>query len=76
MEKPYQSYHSHLFTIRLWHEEVGSEQSEWRGKVQSVSTGEAHYFREWDALIAHILQMLSASESLLENHSDNKEQIE
>ena len=62
MEKPYQGPHSHLFTVRLWQEEVGSEQSEWRGKVQQVSTGEAYYFRGWEALISLLLQMLAASE--------------
>ena len=68
MEKPYQGPHSHLFTVRLWREEVGSGQSEWRGKVQQVSTGEAHYFREWQALVSLLLQMLAASEPPLEAH--------
>ena len=62
MEKPYQGPHSHLFTVRLWQEEVSSGQSEWRGKVQQVRTGEAYYFREWQALITLLLQMLAASE--------------
>lgn len=62
MEKPYQGPHSHLFTVRLWREEVGRGQSEWRGKVQQVSTGEAYYFRGWQALISLLLQMLAASE--------------
>jgi hypothetical protein len=61
MEKPYQGPRSHLFTVRLWREEVGSGQSEWRGKVQQVSTGEAHYFREWETLVCLLLQMLTAS---------------
>jgi len=75
MEKPHQGHYSHLFTLRLWPEEIGSGQSEWRGKVQSVSTGEAHYFREWETLISHLLRMLSTSEPLLETHSNDKEQI-
>ena len=73
MEKSYQGPNSYLFTVRLWREAVGSGQSEWRGKVQQVNGGEAHYFREWEALISHLLQMLSASESLLQTHIDNKE---
>ena len=68
MEKPYQGPHSHLFTVRLWREEVGSGQSEWRGKVQQVSNGEAYYFREWEALISLLIQMLSAGESPSETH--------
>jgi len=68
LEKLYQGPHSHLFTVRLWREEVGTGQIEWRGRVQQVSTGEAHYFREWQALIALLLQMLAASEPQLEAH--------
>jgi hypothetical protein len=61
LEKPYQMPQSYLFTVRLWREEVGGTQSEWRGKVQQVSTGEAHYFRDWSSLVAHLLEMLAAS---------------
>jgi hypothetical protein len=73
MEKPYHGPNSQLFTLRVWREDVGSGQIEWRGKVQQVNSGEAHYFREWEALISHLLQMLSASESLLETHIEDKE---
>jgi hypothetical protein len=73
MDKLYQGPHSHLFTVRLWREEVGNGQIEWRGKVQQISTGETHYFREWSALISLFLQMLPASESLSESHNENKE---
>ncbi len=68
MEKPYQGPNSHLFTLRLWREEVATGQSEWRGKVQQVSNGEAYYFREWEALISLLIQMLSAGESPPETH--------
>ncbi len=67
LEKLYQGPNSHLFTVRLWREEVGSGQIEWRGKVQQVSTGEAHYFREWETLVSLLLLMLVASESPPEN---------
>jgi quercetin dioxygenase-like cupin family protein len=73
MEKPYQGPNSHLFTVRLWREEVGSGQIEWRGKVQKVSTGEAHYFRELSALIS-LLQTLAASESPSETHRGRREE--
>ena len=45
---------SHLFTVRVWREDMGEGQWEWRGKVQQVSSGEAFYFREWQELIARL----------------------
>ena len=41
---------SHLFTVRLWAEDLGDGQSEWRGKVQHVSSGATRYFRDWSTL--------------------------
>ena len=41
---------SHLFTVRLWQEELGNGQTEVRGKVQHVSSGEVRYFRDWPML--------------------------
>jgi len=49
---------SDLFTVRLWAEDLGDGQVEWRGKVQHVASGEARYFREWPALIALLRAML------------------
>lgn len=60
--------HSHLFTVRLWHEELGNGQMEWRGKVQDVTSGEARYFREWSKLLAFLIELLAKSESLLDRH--------
>jgi hypothetical protein len=54
---------SHLFTVRLWAEETGNGQTEWRGRVQHVTSGEACYFRDWPTLIAHLLQMLPQAEA-------------
>ena len=45
---------SHLFTVRVWQEDMGDGQWEWRGKVQHVLSGEAFYFREWQELIARL----------------------
>ena len=45
---------SHLFTVRLWLEPLGNGQTEWRGKVQHVPSGEARYFRDWQALQAFL----------------------
>lgn len=41
---------SHLFTVRLWLEDLGSGQTDWRGKIQHVQSGEARYFRDWPTL--------------------------
>ena len=59
MNKDHQYPRSHLFTVRVWREELGNDQSEWRGKVQNVHSGEALYFREWQALITALTKMLS-----------------
>jgi hypothetical protein len=53
---------SHLFTLRLWSEEGTDGHSEWRGKIQHVMSGEAHYFREWQALVQFLLVMLPGSQ--------------
>ena len=36
-----------LFALRMWQEEPGDGQLEWRGKVQALPDGEAYYFRDW-----------------------------
>jgi len=43
---------------------IGSgDQTELRGKVQHVSSGEARYFRDWPTLIAFLQVLLSAPRS-------------
>lgn len=54
---------SHLFTVRLWAENIGHDQTEWRGRVQHVPSGEAYYFRDWPTLVAHLLKMLPRTET-------------
>jgi len=49
---------SHLFTVRLWAEDLGDGQIEWRGKLQHVTSGQARYFRDWPVLIALLQKML------------------
>jgi hypothetical protein len=53
---------SHLFTLRLWPEELGGGQTEWRGKVQHVNGGEVRYFRDWPTLEAFVEGLLVGSE--------------
>ena len=62
MDRPYQGPRSHLFTVRVWEEQVGNDQTEWRGKVQLVTSGEVRYFRQWAALVPLLVTMLSESQ--------------
>jgi hypothetical protein len=66
MDKADTQARSHLFTIRVWEEKIGSEQTEWRGKVQVFPSGEVRYFRDWTTLVPLLLQMLSESQSELD----------
>jgi hypothetical protein len=49
--------------VRLWQEEVGTDKTEWRGKVQHLTSGEVRYFREWSVLFAFVLELLAKSKS-------------
>lgn len=56
------SRQSHLFTLRLWAEEIEDGQTEWRGRVHYVTTDEVRYFRDWPSLIPVLLSMLRDAE--------------
>ena len=62
MDRERLHHQSDLFTVRLWQEEVDNDQTEWRGKVQHLTSGEVRYFREWSALITFLLELLAKSE--------------
>ncbi len=66
MEKQSGKARSHLFTIRVWEEEVGLDATEWRGKVQLVSSGEVYYFREWTMLVPLLQTMLAQVEPIVD----------
>ncbi len=51
-------FRSHLFTVRMWQEQLGKGHTEWRGKAQHVTSGAVRYFRDWPTLIAFIQTML------------------
>jgi hypothetical protein len=59
VEKLNRPLRSHLFTVRVWQEQMSAGQSEWRGRVQLLSTRETRYFREWAGLAALLLAMLA-----------------
>ena len=54
-----QLHGSQLFTLRLWLEDLGSGQTDWRGRIQHVNSGETRYFRDWHTLEAFINGLLS-----------------
>ena len=63
METGQPQHQSQLFTVRLWAEDLGDGRTEWRGQVQHVISGEAHYFREWPTLIAWLVAMLPPTQT-------------
>ena len=63
MEQEPQHPGSHLFTVRLWQEELGGGQAEWRGRAQDIVTGAAAYFRDWPGLIAVLSHLLEATDA-------------
>lgn len=56
------AHRSHLFTVRLWLEELGDGQTEWRGQVQHVLSGERRYFRDWATLVECVVALLPGLE--------------
>jgi hypothetical protein len=63
MDAGRQQHQSHLFTVRLWLEDLGDGRAEWRGQVQHVLSGETHYFREWPTLLALLRAILPPTEA-------------
>jgi hypothetical protein len=37
--------------MRVWHEQVGEDQFEWRAYIRHVLSGEACYIRRWRDLV-------------------------
>jgi hypothetical protein len=58
-----QSHPSHLFTLRVWLQDVDEETQEWRGRIHHVESGQTRYFRDWSALIPVLLTMLRQAET-------------
>ncbi len=61
MEQEAQYRGSHLFTVRVWQEELGGGQLEWRGRAQDIATGAAAYFRDWPGLIAVLSRLVETA---------------
>lgn len=62
MDGQRQERRSHLFTVRLWQETLDTHQTEWRGKIQDVTSGEVYYFRNWEMLTTLLQTMLPTTE--------------
>ncbi len=59
MEERKRTDGTHVFSVRIWHEELGAGAQEWRGRVHDAESGENRYFRDWDTLLTffqHALQ--------------------
>ena len=50
-----------FFTLRLWPEEMGAEESVWRGRIQNTASGEVRYFQGWEALVEVLLRLMEES---------------
>ncbi len=61
-DPPARQTESHLFTVRLWAEQLAAGQFEWRGKVTHVLSGETRYFREWPALLGFLAAALAEAD--------------
>lgn len=68
MNEPSQHSRSHLFTVRVWQEDLGEGQTEWRGQVRLVTSGDARYFREWSALVPLLVTMLAEASVDTDTH--------
>ncbi|HET7091361.1 MAG TPA: hypothetical protein VFL17_22235 [Anaerolineae bacterium] len=63
---------THLFTVRVWLEDLGDGKAEWRGQVKHVMSGEVRYFREWQTLLGHLKAVLARAEKVKEETPENK----
>lgn len=54
---------SHLFTLRIWREDLADGHIEIRGQVSHVPTGKSYFFRNWQALENSLENILNQLES-------------
>ena len=52
---------SHLFTVKLWLEPLGDGQTEWRGQLRDVESGEIRYFRDLTKLVRCLEEVLGTA---------------
>jgi hypothetical protein len=54
-----------LFTLRLWPEAMSGDKAELRAEVRHVQSGEVRYFRDWESLVAFLIDKTGESTSQL-----------
>ena len=54
---------SKVFVLRVWLEELGNGQSEWRGQLQQVSSDDVHYFRNWQTLLSYLSSLFPPAQT-------------
>lgn len=47
-----------LFIVKVWREVVNIDQTEWRGKIQHVKSGQVRYFRDLSTMLAFLVDIL------------------
>ena len=57
-----------LFTIKLWQEALTEKQTEWRGKIQHIGSGDSSYFRDLSKMMDFITRRLSGLVSIQGSH--------
>lgn len=67
---------SHLFVLRLWQANTDDDQTEWRGKLHHVLSGESRYFKDWHALVACLCVMLSEQQSEHPGGDDDQREVD
>ncbi len=55
---------SHVFTLRLWLEDLGGSRREWRGRIQNIQAGQAIYFRDWQSMLRFLQENLGAATTI------------
>ncbi len=58
MELEQQHPRPHLFTLRLWQEQLGQGEVEWRGRIQNVASGDSAFFRDWPGLLSTLQRLV------------------
>lgn len=48
-----------LFTLRVWQEDLSEGRTEWQGQLRHVTSGQTHYFRDWQAFITLMMTLLA-----------------
>ncbi len=60
-----------VFILRIWYEDMGEGQFEWRASVKHSRDGGVRYFRDWQALSTYLQEKLRNSPGQ-EEHAAHK----